>query len=44
MTNRFMGQIYEGMEVRSADGEKLGKIVAVGDGTFEVEKGFSRCP
>jgi uncharacterized protein (TIGR02271 family) len=36
-----MGQIYEGMEVRSADGEKLGKIVAVGDsGTFVVEKGF----
>lgn len=40
MTNRFMGQIYEGMEVRSADGEKLGKIVSVGEGNFVVEKGF----
>lgn len=32
--------IREGMIVRSADGEKLGKIVALGDSNFEIEKGF----
>ena len=32
--------IREGMIVRSADGEKLGKIVALGDTHFEIEKGF----
>jgi uncharacterized protein (TIGR02271 family) len=32
--------IREGMIVRSADGEKLGKIVALGATNFEIEKGF----
>lgn len=38
--NRFRGQITEGMPVRSADGEKLGKVQSVSDGNFYIEKGF----
>jgi len=32
--------IKTGMTVRSSDGEKLGKVIAKGDATFEIEKGF----
>lgn len=32
--------IREGMTVRSADGEKLGKVIALGDTHFEIEKGL----
>jgi uncharacterized protein (TIGR02271 family) len=32
--------IREGMIVRSIDGEKLGKVFAVGDGEFHIEKGL----
>jgi uncharacterized protein (TIGR02271 family) len=32
--------IREGMVVRSADGEKLGKVFAVGDDAFHIEKGL----
>jgi len=33
-------QIKEGMTVRSIDGEKLGKVFAVQDGEFLIEKGL----
>lgn len=33
-------QISEGMAVRSIDGEKLGKVFAVGDDSFQIEKGL----
>jgi uncharacterized protein (TIGR02271 family) len=33
-------QIREGMTVRSSDGEKLGKVFAVGEDSFHVEKGL----
>lgn len=32
--------VREGMVVRSIDGEKLGKVFAVGDGEFHIEKGL----
>ena len=32
--------IREGMVVRSADGERLGKVFAVGDDAFHIEKGL----
>lgn len=32
--------IREGMIVRSIDGEKLGKVFAIGDGEFHIEKGL----
>jgi uncharacterized protein (TIGR02271 family) len=32
--------VHEGMTVRSADGEKLGKVVACEESLFVVEKGF----
>lgn len=32
--------IREGMVVRSLDGEKLGRVFAVGDRQFEIEKGL----
>jgi hypothetical protein len=32
--------IKEGMTVRSADGHKLGKVYAVGDSEFHIEKGL----
>ncbi len=32
--------VKEGMVVRSVDGEKLGKVFAVGDGEFHIEKGL----
>lgn len=34
------GSIREGMVVRSSDGEKLGKVIRLGDDRFEIEKGF----
>src|ERR1700733_4994377 len=40
MIERFRGRVSEGMQVRSADGEKLGKIVACQATGFLVEKGF----
>jgi uncharacterized protein (TIGR02271 family) len=33
-------QLMEGMTVRSADGEKLGRVFALGDGEFHIEKGL----
>ncbi|MCI0573418.1 MAG: hypothetical protein L0Y66_21955 [Myxococcaceae bacterium] len=32
--------IQEGMNVRSADGHKLGKVFAIGEKEFQVEKGL----
>lgn len=32
--------IKEGMTVRSSDGEKLGKVFAIGDDAFQIEKGL----
>jgi uncharacterized protein (TIGR02271 family) len=32
--------IKEGWTVRSSDGEKLGKVFALGDGEFQIEKGL----
>ena len=32
--------VREGMVVRSSDGEKLGKVFAVGEGVFHIEKGL----
>jgi uncharacterized protein (TIGR02271 family) len=40
MLERFKGRVQEGMQVRSADGDKLGKIVACQPTGFMVEKGF----
>ncbi|HYO65231.1 MAG TPA: hypothetical protein VEU33_04050, partial [Archangium sp.] len=34
------GDIKEGMTVRSIDGHKLGKVYAVGDMEFHIEKGL----
>lgn len=36
----MIGEIYEGMKVRSPDGTKLGKIDQIGDGYFVIEKGL----
>jgi hypothetical protein len=33
-------QVMEGMTVRSIDGEKLGKVFALGDDAFHIEKGL----
>ena len=33
-------RIQEGMTVYSADGEKLGRVVQLGENTFLIEKGF----
>jgi uncharacterized protein (TIGR02271 family) len=33
-------QLREGMTVRSSDGEKLGKVFALGDDAFHIEKGL----
>ena len=33
------GEIREGMTVRTADGEKVGRVAAVGDVHFELEPG-----
>ncbi|QRK13360.1 YsnF/AvaK domain-containing protein [Archangium violaceum] len=33
-------QLKEGMTVRSSDGEKLGKVFALGDEAFHIEKGI----
>jgi len=33
-------QLMEGMTVRSSDGEKLGKVFALGDDSFHIEKGL----
>jgi hypothetical protein len=33
-------QVHEGMEVRSSDGRKLGRVLACREGSFVVEKGF----
>jgi uncharacterized protein (TIGR02271 family) len=40
MIERWKGRVAEGMQVRSSDGEKLGKVVACQAGGFVVEKGF----
>ncbi|MDI1478506.1 YsnF/AvaK domain-containing protein [Polyangium sp. y55x31] len=40
MANPFVDQVREGMEVRTVDGHKLGKVVAVHEDKFVVEKGF----
>jgi uncharacterized protein (TIGR02271 family) len=40
MVERFKGSVSEGMQVKSSDGEKLGKVVACQPGGFVVEKGF----
>src|SRR5262249_40412702 len=40
MKGHFTNEIAEGMIVRSADGEKLGKVVLCEARTFQVEKGF----
>ncbi|MDI1429741.1 YsnF/AvaK domain-containing protein [Polyangium sorediatum] len=40
MVNPFVDQVREGMEVRTLDGHKLGKVVSVHANDFVVEKGF----
>src|SRR3954465_11916434 len=40
MVERFRGRVSEGMQVKSSDGEKLGKVVACQATGFVVEKGF----
>ncbi|MDI1445639.1 DUF2382 domain-containing protein [Polyangium sp. 6x1] len=40
MANPFVDQVREGMEVRTVDGHKLGKVVSVQVDNFVVEKGF----
>lgn len=40
MANPFVDLVREGMEVRTVDGHKLGKVVAVQVDSFVVEKGF----
>jgi uncharacterized protein (TIGR02271 family) len=40
MIERMRSRVSEGMSVRSADGEKLGKVVACQPSGFVVEKGF----
>jgi uncharacterized protein (TIGR02271 family) len=37
---KFTGQIREGMVCRSADGDKLGKVIQLGEDTFMIEKGL----
>ncbi len=32
--------VTEGMKVRTADGEKLGRVVLTGERTFQIEKGY----
>jgi hypothetical protein len=38
------GEIREGMMVRTADGEKVGRVAAVGDVHFELEPGVVPIP
>jgi len=38
------GDIREGMTVRTADGQAVGKVAAVGDVHFELEKGLVPIP
>lgn len=38
------GEIREGMTVRTADGEKVGHVAAVGDVHFELEPGVIPIP
>ncbi len=38
------GQIREGMKVRSADGQTVGVVAAVGEAHFELEKGLVPIP
>ncbi len=40
MVERYRGRVAEGMTVKSAEGEKLGKVVACQPAGFVVEKGF----
>src|SRR4051812_10846789 len=40
MLERLRGRVAEGMQVRSADGERLGKVVSCQTEGFLVEKGF----
>ena len=40
MVERYRGRVSEGMTVKSAEGEKLGKVVACQAAGFVVEKGF----
>ncbi|MFT3772102.1 MAG: PRC and DUF2382 domain-containing protein [Minicystis sp.] len=40
MMERWKGRVSEGMQVRSSDGEKLGKVVSCQPAGFVVEKGF----
>ena len=40
MVERFRSRVSEGMQVRSSDGERLGKVVACQPNGFVVEKGF----
>jgi uncharacterized protein (TIGR02271 family) len=40
MANQFNGRVLQGMEVWSADGHKLGKVVRTTGNDFWVEKGF----
>jgi uncharacterized protein (TIGR02271 family) len=40
MVERFRSRVSEGMQVKAADGEKLGRVVATRPSGFVVEKGF----
>jgi uncharacterized protein (TIGR02271 family) len=40
MVERYRSRVSEGMQVKGADGEKLGKVVATHPSGFVVEKGF----
>jgi uncharacterized protein (TIGR02271 family) len=40
MSMTGLESIREGMVVRSADGEKLGRVIAIGAGDFHIEKGL----
>lgn len=40
MNQRVRDQIQQGMVVRSGAGERLGRVVALGEQSFEIERGF----
>jgi uncharacterized protein (TIGR02271 family) len=40
MVERYRSRVSEGMQVKGADGEKLGRVVATHPSGFVVEKGF----
>ena len=40
MVERYKSRVSEGMQVRSCDGEKIGKVVGCQPTGFVVEKGF----